>query len=267
VKVRALLVSLLSLAAMATVAGAQPRRPVVPKAVRACGVSAIPLSVGNSWTYEPTPPPPDRALSEAQMKNTPWPPKKLVITVDAVDTVDGVTTVSMSEDLDGKIHKTSLTCKAGGGNFQIGPTSFWYAGEPGPVYGIELSDVVRKGHTFELAGGKLTGLEWHDDLEAKWKHVPTSKLQPTMRTGTLNQNRHFVVQPPEAITTKAGSWKAANKLGIEVLTKVTIEPAPPLPLKELPLLVNFLWVADGVGVVQALNSFGQQYVLTAYTVQ
>jgi hypothetical protein len=30
-----------------------------PKVTRACGISAIPLSIGNTWTYEPAAPPPE----------------------------------------------------------------------------------------------------------------------------------------------------------------------------------------------------------------
>lgn len=265
-KLRVLPLSLVSLAAMAAAASAQPTRPV--KVERACGVSALPLSVGNSWTYEPVAPPPDRALSEAQMKSTPWPPKKLVITVTKIETADGVTTVTLSEDLDGKAHDTTITCKPGGAMFQASLDAFWFAGEPGQAYGIELSEVQRKGDTLELAAGKLTPtiVEWHDDVLAKWKHVPTAKAMPTFRSGTLDINRHWVLQVPEQVATKAGTWKAA-KYGIEINTKVTIEPAPALPLKENPLQVNFFYIVDGVGVVQALNSFGMMYALSEYTVK
>ena len=262
---RALSLSLVSVAAMVTAASAQPR-PVAPKVVRACGVTALPLSVGNSWTYEPTAPPPDRALTDAQLRNTPLPPKKLVVTVTGVETKEGVTTVSLSEELDGRVHPTTITCRAGGAEFRMSPTAFWFTAEPGTTYGIELSDVERKGHTLELNGGKVIALEWHDDLTAKWKHVATGKAQPTLRSGTLELIRHFVVQPAETVAVKAGTWKAL-KIGIEITTKVTIEPAPANPLKDLPLMVNFLYLADGVGVVQALNSFGQLYVLTEYVVQ
>ena len=171
---RALSLSLVSVAAMVTAASAQPR-PVAPKVVRACGVTALPLSVGNSWTYEPTAPPPDRALTDAQLRNTPLPPKKLVVTVTGVETKEGVTTVSLSEELDGRVHPTTITCRAGGAEFRMSPTAFWFTAEPGTTYGIELSDVERKGHTLELNGGKVIALEWHDDLTAKWKHVATGK--------------------------------------------------------------------------------------------
>ena len=174
--------------------------------------------------------------------------------------------MTLSEDLDGRVHATTVTCRAGGADFQVSPTGFWFAGEPGTTFGIELTEVERKGHTLELTGGKVTGLEWQDDLNAKWKHVATAKAQPILRAGTIAVARHFVVLVPEQIASKAGTWKA-QKLGIEISTKVTIEPAPPLPLKEIPLQVNFLYQVDGVGIVQALNSYGQMFILTEYTVQ
>lgn len=242
---------------------AQPK-PATPKAVRACGVSAIPLTVGNEWTYEAAGLPADRALSEAQMKAQPVVPKQVTITVKSVDTKDGVTTVGLSEDIDGRVHGSTITCSAT--SFQISPNAFWFNGEPGDVFGIELTDVERKGKTLDLVGGKLTTLaDWHDDLNAKWKHVGVGKVIPTLRTGTLALTRHIVTQPSESVTTKAGTWKAA-KLGIETTIKLTIEPAPPNPLRDIPLLVNFLYIVDGVGVVQTMN-YTSQFLLVNSKVQ
>lgn len=244
-------------------AHAQPK-PAAPKIVRACGITAIPLTVGNEWTYEVAGLPPDRQLSEAQLKAQPVPPKQVTITVKTVDTVDGVTTVGLSEDIDGRVHASSITCSAT--SFQISPNAFWFNGEPGDVFGIALSEIERKGKTFDLIAGKLPAPgDWHDDLNAKWKHVALGKLLPTMRSGTLALTRHFATQGLEQVTTKAGSWKAA-KLGIETTIKVTIDPAPPNPLRDRELLVNFLYVVDGVGVAQAIN-YTAQYLLVNYVVQ
>jgi hypothetical protein len=248
----------------ATRVDAQPKTPPPAKAVRACSVAAIPLSVGNTWTYESVAPPPDRQLSEAQLKFTPLAAKKLTIEVKAIDTKDGVTTVTLSEDLDGRTHASSITCTAGG-RFQIAANSFWWNGEPGTTFGIELSDVERKGQTLELTAGKITGLEWHDDMLGKWKHVATAKATPTMSTGTVSVVRHLAVQPAELVSTKAGSWKAL-KIGIESTIVVTIDRTTAKPLRDIPLMVNFLYQVDNVGIVEAINSFGQMYVLTAFTV-
>ncbi|MBK7072724.1 MAG: hypothetical protein IPH44_10515 [Myxococcales bacterium] len=250
-------------AGLAGAAQAQPK-PATPKPVRACGVTAIPLTVGNEWTYEAAGLPPDRQLSEAQMKAQPVVPKRVTVTVKSVDTKDGVTTVGLSEDIDGRVHASTITCTAT--SFQVSPNAFWFNGEPGDVFGIELTDVERKGKTLDLVGGKLTTLaDWHDDLNAKWKHLVIGKVIPTMRSGTLALTRHIVTQPSESVTTKAGTWKAA-KLGIETTIKITIEPAPPNPLRDIPLLVNFIYLVDGVGVVQTAN-YTAQFLLVNSKVQ
>ncbi|MBL8619710.1 MAG: hypothetical protein JNK64_00370 [Myxococcales bacterium] len=250
-------------AGLAGAAQAQPK-PVTPKPVRACGVTAIPLTVGNEWTYEAAGLPPDRQLSEAQMKAQPVVPKRITVTVKSIDTKDGITTVGLSEDIDGRVHASTITCSAT--SFQVSPNAFWFNGEPGDVFGIELTDVERKGKTLDLVAGKLTTLaDWHDDLNAKWKHLVVGKVIPTMRSGTLSLTRHIVTQPSESVTTKAGTWKAA-KLGIETTIKVTIEPAPPNPLRDIPLLVNFIYLVDGVGVVQTAN-YTAQFLLVNSKVQ
>lgn len=251
------------LLALAATAAAQPAGKAPAKPPRACGVSAIPLAPGNEWTYEPSPPPPDRTLTDAQVRLTPVQPKKLVIKVTGVETKDGVTTVSLSEDLDGKVHTTTVRCTPGGTTFSISPEAFWFAGEPGTSFGLELSELDRKGQTLNLAAGKITGLEWRDDLNAKWKHTPTGKATPKLRSGTVAVKRHWVVLPEEKVMGKSGEWKAI-KLGLETLLEVTIEPPTAQPLKAPPLLVNFLWMVDGVGPVQVLNSYGQQYLLTSF---
>jgi hypothetical protein len=263
-RVAALAVATWSFVGGASTAQAQPRGAKPPPVVKACGVSAIPLVVGNEWTYEPVAPPPEAALTDAQIKLTPLQPKKLVVKVTAIDTKDGVTTVALHEDHDGRGHDTSISCSAGGAKFAVAMDAFWFAGEAGPAIGIELTNVERKGQTLLLTGGKVVQPDWHDDITASWKHVTTGKATPALRAGTIALLRHWVLQPDETITTKAGVW-TSKKLGLETTIKLTIDPPPPLPLKDPALLVNFLWIADGVGPVQVLNSFGQMYQLTSVT--
>lgn len=234
-------------------------------APRACGVTAIPLVVGNEWVYETTAPPADRTLTDAQKRLTPLEPKKLTITVTAIETADGVTTVSLNESLDGRVHPTWIKCAGGGSTFQIAPDAFWFAGEAGATFGIELANIERKGQTLGLTGGKLTALEWHDDLRATWKQVATGKVQPSLGQGKLEVLRHWVAQPDEEINTPVSGNAQAKKLGIEITINVSIDPAPPTPIRAPPLLVNFLWYVDGIGPVQALNSYGQMFILTSAT--
>jgi hypothetical protein len=246
------------------IAAAQPAAKP-PKAVKACGITVLPLTVGNQWVYEPSLPPADRILPEAQLRATPVQPKKLTITVKAIDAKPEGTTVTLTEDLDGKAHETTIKCTAAG-QFQVAMDSFWFAGEPGTTYGIELTDTQRKGNTLMLLAGKINGLEWYDDVETKWKHVPVAKPKPKSRSGTMSIKRHWVVLPEEKITGKDGQELKTIKLGVETTVTTTIEPPTTDPLRPSPLLVNLMWIVDGTGPVQVLNSFGQQYALTSFVI-
>jgi hypothetical protein len=239
-----------------------------PAVVRACNVSAIPLVVGNEWTYTPVEPPEDRALSDSQKKLTPVRPEKIVIKVSSIETQGGVTTVTLREDIDGKAHDTTITCTAGGARFQISMEAFWFAGEPGRSWGIELSEMERKGQSLALAGGKLNAAvpDWHDDIKAKWKHVPTAQAKPTMRSGTLDLVRHWVQLKDEPIATTLGAW-TTKQFGLETQPTLTIEPPTEQPLRLPNMLVNVFWIADGVGPVQILNSYGVMFQLTAANLQ
>ncbi len=267
VKLSALLVPAL-LAGLASTTVAQPKGAAPAKAPKACGVTAIPLVVGNEWTYEPIPLPPERTLSDAQIRLTPPQPKKLVIKVTGIETKEDVTTVTLNEDHDGRVQTSTIRCTAGGGTFSMNQEAFWFAGEPGKSYGIELEDIERKGQTLALSGGKIVALEWHDDLKAKWKRVATGKAAPKFRKGTLEVIRHWVVLPEEKLEIRMGEMAGQQlktlKLGLETTVKVTIDPPPADPLKAPPLLVNFFWMLDGTGPIQIMNSYGQQFLLTHF---
>lgn len=281
-----------------TPATAQPAGAKPKPAPKACGVTAIPLVVGNEWIYEPVAPPPDKDLTEAQKKLTPVRPDKIVIKVTSIETKDRVTTVTLHEDIDGKGHDTTITCTAGGASFDIGMDAFWFAAEPGQVHGIEVSNVQRTGDTLELAGGKINAAlpDWRDDVTASWKHVPAAQARPTMNSGTVEVRRHFVTLPSEPVATKYGQWNKSIKLGVETSVRTGLEPPtekplrgdircrdnkdpvcgcreqkaptdPPDPICVPPLLVNFFWFIDGVGPVQTLNSYGQMFQLSSATLQ
>ena len=67
---------------------------------------------------------------------------------------------------------------------------------------------------------------------------------------------------PELVITKAGSFRA-EKLFVKTTGRVTLDGAPAdMKPMELPdNWVNTLWLADGVGVVQMLNSYAHMYQL------
>jgi hypothetical protein len=258
-----------------------------PKVQRACGITAIPLTVGNSWTYEPVAHPatqdPENPLREGWDRLYPIQPTKVVITVSAVETANGVTTIKLDETAthtvkgDGKDQAkkkdttfdrtlaTTMTCTAT--SLTVSPESFWFAGEPGGAWNATVTVTERKGHTFPIVTGKLDGTEWHDDLTATWKRDATAGTDAKLGEGKLQLERRIVlISDTEAVGTTSGSYTKATKLGIETHGQITIDGTEGKPYELPEGLYSFYWMVDGVGVVLVNNGFLQAYQLSSFTV-
>lgn len=262
-----------------TAVDAKPRRRA--KAAKAgagagaCGVSILPLVAGKQWTYNPVVaplPPPD-----AIKRIAPAQPKQIVVSVKSIEAKGGDTVVTLEEKLqydrtkpgeektkpvfEERTLTTTVTCNDK--KFDISPDSFFFAGEPGGFHGLELSKVERvKGTSIVLTKGKIGEDEWREDLVMQWEHTPTEGSTATLASGKLELERQFTPQEPEPVTTKMGMYRS-EKLGLITTGRVTLENATPQhkPM-ELPAgWVSQLWLADGIGMVQALNSFGHMYQL------
>ncbi len=252
-----------------------------PKVARACGITTIPLTVGNTWTYEPVAHPSAADLAEGATRLYPIQPRKVVVTVTAVETAGTVTTVKLdettthavpvkengkdSEKLLDRTLQTTLTCTAT--TLTASPESFWFAGEPGGAWNAPLSNVERKGHTFPIVAGKLDGTEWHDDVIATWARQPTAGTDAKLGTGKLELERRVVlVSDTEPVGTAAGSFTKSTKLGVETHGRVTIDGAEGKPYELPEGLYSFYWLVDGVGVVMVHNAFIHAYQLASFTV-
>lgn len=271
---------LLASALLLTAAGAASAQKAKAKpAVKACGITAIPMSVGNSWTYEPVAYPYDQLkIDESKrprpedLKLLPDQPKLVVITVTAVDVAkDGTATVTLDEKVDAKDLTTQVTCSAAG-VVVASPDAFWFAGEPGGGWNLSFDGVERKDITFPMAKGLIHAdtNEWHDDFKAKWKRTPTQGHEDAnLGTGTLSLERHYVDTGDEMISVKAGTYQAAHKLGLETHGEITVESADPdAKPYELPEgLVTWFWLADGVGPIEVANSFFHGYQLSSFTIK
>ena len=165
----------------------------------------------------------------------------------------------MQEDVDGRKLKTSITCTAD--KFTIDPQSFFFAGEPGGAFHLELSDFQHKdGTTLKLVGGKLTGPDWRDDVVGAWKQTPTEGADAKLWQGKLEIERYFKIAGADDITTsldgQAHTFTKAQKVTLEITGRVTLDP-PEANAFEFPMgYLNTFWFSDGVGIVQTQNSYG-----------
>jgi hypothetical protein len=261
------------LAGLHSTASAQKK----PKAVKACGITAIPLAVGNKWVYQavqhPTP------LDAAQSKLLPVQAQTVTITVDAVETKDAVTTVNLTEVIAIQVpdpkdtkkpprieeKKVASTIQCTATTLTISPDSFWFSGEPGGFWNVEMEGLERKGQSIAIAGGKMSGTEWHDDLKARWKRVATPGTEAELGSGTIDLNRRVVFTADESVTALAGQYATSKKLGIETKGEIAVDDASGKPYVLPDGIVSFYWLVDGVGIVQIHNSFVHAYQLKEVT--
>jgi hypothetical protein len=234
---------------------AQPAGANKAKPTRACGVSAIPLVVGNEWVYQPVgvpgAPPPD----PNDAKKYPQRSKKIVIDVVSVETQNAATTVHLTEDIDGRKLDTTITCTAD--KFDVDPNSFFFAGEPGGAYHVDLSELQHKdGTTLKLVGGKLAGPDWRDDIVATWKQTPTQGATAKLWDGKLEMERHYILAGSDTIQSAAGTFTGAQRVTLDITGRVMLNPPDANPSEFPAGLQNRFWFADGIGIVQVQNSYG-----------
>lgn len=254
-----------------TATGAPVAPPVnLPKGKPVCPTRTLPLVIGNTWTYISAPP--IVQLDQKELAQLPNQPKKVVITVKESATNAGVTTVKLLEEswLDDKAPRqieTTIVCSAT--KFDIAPESFFFAGEPGGYYGLQLASVERKGTTWGLVRGVIPDVEWREDLVVTWKRVGAPG------SGKLEMERQIIPAEREEVKTPYGVYRA-EPLHINITGRVFVDNAfPSVPagsppgtaptVEPYPLkagMRNTLWVVEGVGIVQARNSFEHLYVLS-----
>ncbi len=257
--------------------------PPVGKAAPACGVKILPLVEGNSWTYINVAAP--QPAEDAIRRIAPEPAKEVTITVKSVDAKKGADTVVTLEEkvtrdltkdpkkpiLDEHTFTTTITCNDK--KFVISPDSFFFAGEPGGYLGMKIDSIDHPkptmANSWVLTKGGIGDAQWREEMVMHWTRVPTEGTDAKLGSGKLELERSYTPEQPEPVTTKLGMYKT-DKLGLITTGRVTLDNprAPQDKPAELP--ANWLttqWLAQGVGVVQSLNSYAHEYQLTAATLK
>jgi hypothetical protein len=269
--------------------------PAAGKAAPACGVKILPLVAGNTWVYNPVAAP--TSLPEAMQRLAPNQPKSVTVTVKSIEKngADFVATIEEKHGFDltkdpkapkivEQVVTGMITCNAKG-KFDIGPELFWFAGEPGGVHGLAFDKFERKKETsIKLTKGVIGENEWIEEIAAHFTRTPSKGSESTKLVGgKIELERKFTPQPQEKVITKMGNY-TTEKLGLLTSGRVTFDSAlspegkpcsmvridpekktevkEPSAACELPAnWITTLWLAEGVGVVQSLNSYAHMYQL------
>jgi hypothetical protein len=254
-------------------------RPKAGGKATPCGMTLLPLTEGNSWTYSFTPAP--QAADPKIAVIAPPYAKSFVITVKSVETKGKDTVVNLEEKvtyertptdpkkkaLDTRVINSTISCT--GNKVTVSPDSFFFAGEPGGMAGIELGKMDRKGQTWQLAGGSFATGEWADDLVVEWTHTPSKDVDVKLDAGTLELERRIQAGEAQDVNTHAGSYRAEP---LQVKTTGRVKLTAPRAADGKPAEVpadwtNELWFVPGTGVVQSLNKYAHKYELVESTVK
>jgi hypothetical protein len=265
-----------------------------------CPGKFLPLAVGNTWTYLSVQS--DIAPPESMLRLLPLRPQKIVITVVSAEAKDGETTVKLNEKISYDISKdpttpkpfeiaveSSITCSPKG-KFDISPSSFFFAGEAGGFRGLAFPTFVRKKETsWKLTNGKFGEQEWIEEIAADYVRVPKEGSQAKLGGGKLEMERKFTPQPNESVRTALGIFQSTEKLGITTTGRIMMaeklspdgmpcttkklspdkktEVVEPTAVCDLPAnWISQLWIAEGFGVVQAVNAYAHKLQLVEYKV-
>jgi len=251
----------------------------VGKAIAPCGAKILPLLEGNKWTYgyveSGLSPPPEL------LKLTPSQPATIAISVKSVEvrgdetvvTLEEKTTADLSKDpkkhiYDERTINSTITCSRT--KFEISPDSFFFAGEPGGYFGLTFDKFERpKDTTWKLANGTIGDASWREDIVAHFTRKAVEGSGAKLEGGKLELERKFTPGQPESVNTKIGLYTGAEKLGVTITGRVTLDNLPPESKPaELPAgWFNLLWLVPNVGVVQVLNAYGHKYMLTDVTLK
>jgi hypothetical protein len=263
------LLALALIAATPLVVSAQPKTKSKP----ACGVTLLPLVVGNQWTYSFVPAP--VGATPDIVRISPATPKGFVITVKDIETKGPDTVVSLEEKftydftkdskkqvIEERVVNSTITCNAK--KFDISPESFYFSGEPGGFMGLSVDKLDRKGTSIVLTGGKIGEAEWPEDLLIVYTKKPTEGSGVRLGSGKLELERRFTPLETEDVMTKSTAFPKTEKLAIKTTGRVTLDKplTPDLKPMELPAdWVNVLWFSPGTGIVQTENRYAHRYQL------
>jgi hypothetical protein len=254
-----------------TSVGAQPKAR--GKSAPACGVTLLPLVVGNQWTYSFVPAPQPATPDIARL--APPTPKGFVVTVKNIETQGKETVVSLEEKLtydftkdpkkqviEERVVNSTITC--GPKKFDISPDSFYFAGEPGGYQGVSIDKLDRKGTSIQLTNNNIGEAEWPEDLVIVYTKKPFEKSNATLGSGKLELERRITPLETEDVMTKSEAFPKSEKIAVKTTGRVTLDKPLSADLKpmELPAdWVNIIWFSPGTGVVQTLNRYAHMYQL------
>jgi hypothetical protein len=230
---------LLATPALAQRGGPKPRAGGPPPA---CGLKALPLAVGNTWTYK----------SGSQQVHI----KVLEVAPGKDHAGKPATTIVTEESYQGLTVKATHTCTAAGGLIAA-VDSFFFSGEPGGGVGATLTVTARDKATLP-PDGEISGDQgWVESVKADVARTDAAGAGADHKPAKVEVERHVTVKGDERIMIGLGQFSSA-KIIFELRGRGLVdEQRVELPIKRPATM----WLARGVGFVKVEDAFDKTWEL------
>src|SRR5262249_25128883 len=210
----------------------------------ACGLKAMPLAVGNTWT---------------------WKAGAATVTLKVVEVTPGKdaagkpnATIGVEELYQGRVVKNQLTCSAQG--LTVPLESILFSGEPGGPVAMAYSVTAHDNVTLVNDAGIIDGNGWIERVKADVTREDAGKAGAKHAAAKLELERHVHVEPgtTEVVTT-LGQWKNAQKIVFELRGRGEVDPEKTeIPIKR----PGVFYVVKGLGMVKIDDTFDKTWELT-----
>jgi hypothetical protein len=256
--------------ALTVPAGAKTTKPKPPppaavgggKKDGACGMSNLPLAVGNSWTY--------RATDKVTAKT-----REVIIKVTEIgkgkdQAGKDATIITVEEQYQGSVLKAQWTCTPAGG-LQIAPESMFFAAEPGGGIGMVTTITSREQVTFPPDAGLTNDSRWVErvsaDLtrpsvaEANGKEAPV--VAAKHKPAHIDIQRHITDVQNENVTVPIADFKNTMKIIFEIRGETTVETEKYPLAGQNEKHPGTYWIVKGLGIVKMQDNFDTEWDLVA----
>jgi hypothetical protein len=209
----------------------------------ACGDKAVPLAVGNTWTYR-------SGGEQIQIKITDVQPGKDW-------NGKAATVISADETLGARVIKTTYTCSTAGILFP--PDSFFFSGEPGGGVGDTFTVTGREAQSLLPDGGLVADANWIETVKADVTRSDSSGVGAKHDPAKVEIELHVQVHPSGGVAVPTGNYPRALKVGFELRGRGVIgEAKVEIPIKR----PGAFYIQPGIGIVKIEDVFDKNWELT-----
>ncbi len=208
----------------------------------ACGLKALPMAVGNTWTY--------RSGSQQVVV------KVLSVEPGKDHAGKAATTIVTEETYQDRTVTATSTCTAAGG-LVVSLDSFFFSGEPGGAAGATMTVTSRDKATLLPDAQLITDQGWVEIAHADIVRTDAAGAGAVHLPAKIEVERHISIKGDEKLMIGMGQF-ATQKVYFELRGRGIVEDQTvEIPIKRPAMM----WLSRGVGYVKIEDAFDKTWEL------